>query len=221
MTSNLTSKMCVFQGEYMFYTKSVFLIFFSFFLIYTHVFAVANDTGITSLIAKSFLQERYKSVKSNNSSEKDLEKSFCNYQNVNVQLYNIKMTITSEQYDTARYVIIKTIVDGAPSDFQYQNVLETEAGLLKYILIRKYLDKLAEIKDPKGVATIVIDEQTKVSDRPMPYIVTQKMGIFDERQSLNETKSYMIFITIFSAAEFDGLAQKFLIDMKSSIVSCV
>lgn len=194
--------------------RNKLLIFCSLFL--AHAFSVVKDTEISSLIALSFLQERYKNTEHDYvlADKTKAEKVFGENDSAVVELYDIKMRIKRDQYNTKRFVIIETEVRGSPEDFKNQNVLDVEAGLLKYILIRGYLGKIV---NQKAAVSIHLDKQTRAIRPPHCYVERIQQSPFSPKTEwLNNEYMWMMFKTVFTAVEFDAFIDKIFVDVPAN-----
>lgn len=191
----------------------------SIFVITTSCLASVADTSnneTSVLIASSFLQERLKTTTNEYlfKTKEDRVYGGRDSCSATADLHDVKITVSKNQCDNVTCVILETTIFGTPEDFKNQNVLEHEKKLLKFILIRTYLDKLATIKDAENIVSIPIDKQTKTIIKPRFLIMTLKNGMWysSETQTYSKEDMGMKFLTIFSMEEFDNLVKKYFAD---------
>jgi len=133
-----------------------------------------------------------------------------------VSIFDAAIKIKQEDCNGEELVIILTDVYGTVEEFEGRDILENEKKLLKFILIKHYLDHVKKVEKSKKSgqksAASILDSHTKISVSPQFVRVSQGMYFGEPRYS-NEIKG-MQFSTIFTAAEFDGLIRQFFMNQQ-------
>lgn len=184
---------------------------------FANILGAAGGNQLSSLIGICFLQARSKDVQEHYHDYKNDsrdEKIFYRNDGASVALYGIKMSITRNQQGDSGFVIINTEVFGALKEFHNQNILEIEAGFLKYKIIHAYLEKVGGVIDLNNKKNIVLDKNTKVIDTPFFYCIKLQSGLYKPDKVLEDKANMgMKLVTIFSAAEFAALIDKYFVDL--------
>lgn len=172
-----------------------------------------NNDSISHLIGTTYLQGRKKKVAADKYMyEKDTEEEKIFGTSVAgwADIYGVRIDIRKEGTQDNEVVIMETQVSGTPEDFENKNVLENEKKLLKFVLIKSYLDKLQEVRNTgsDNPAVVQIDDHTKSVLSPEHFVFVNK-GMFNETVTPDKNHKYMRFVTIFSMNDFKSLAKPY------------
>lgn len=173
--------------------------------------AASSHKPVTEAVISTFLQERQKSIKRIeywSTKEVNVVEKIFDTQTI-AHAHDVEMTIKSEGMGESAVVVIVTMVKGCNADFENEHIFEAEGKMLKYILLKGYLERLNEAQSGKHHLA-PLDEGTKVFRIPFPMVHVKKNGyaFYKEEIESEEYKS-MEFVTVLKASEFDEYIKQY------------
>lgn len=182
-------------------------------------FIISDELTLSENIARAFLLKHNQWILRADKEIPSIEEYFFgkNAQNNLVEASDVKIYLKKEEGVLAPVLILETEVRGTPEDFRGEQILENELSMLKFVIIKNYLNKSSQIGGKEEKITVALDHCTKALASPSFLVISLKNGSFpfcNETQTYSKDRMGMLLITVFSVEEFYQLVEKYVVAPK-------